>query len=830
MAKYYTHVAMAAVALAFPAIAMAQTGNIISASMTEPVPGLLRGDVPRTFTISFETDGLTVNSVKNNTDYTEKPPLDSEGFATWTGLYGYGQLETSPMDKLDSQPLEVAINADKTVTLTLKTDKCAYLSQAMSLESTSFWNFNIILPEGLFTVNCTDEEGQDYDYTSVAQTFTLNHLGNCLLTEANVTPENNSVVTSLKEIAVDFPVNPETNQEIQWQCTTNASGIKVLFRPKGENEWVAGPGVTTPSAFSNPHAQKILIQGQALTEAGQYCIQIPFGAFTLRAETAENGTEIQTYINQEQTLRFAIGEEVSDNIGKAQFLASVIPAEGAVNLVDVPSGVQFIRMICLEAPVINRDVKEPIQLFLDGAAEPIRSVLPSDEEIFYVQEKGISNEYGNEVRLWMDHNESLIVQRGDYTLKFPEGVFEFSSGEKNKAFELKWHIDEQLAYRINPEQEARINSIDKITLTFPNASKIELNPEGPGAITLSTPAGRANADIEIKGKVAYFNLDKEYNETGVYNLTIPSRLFNVTIDNEVLNNQIIEKVYTISEVKNAQIEPAQGILPSNKLDKIKLILGEDDEILAIGASQGYNRLFPMGEDGEPDYSPSGRVFYKVQYPEEAVGGNEITLVPGDDRSVTLKPGNYVFITPSALYTLYSGETPREAKYYWTVLEDLATLAKPAITPAEGNVNDVNFFTLAASEAVTKVNNILSYVYPVNADGTFGPAVATLMATGGTTDKDVDLVAINTIKAPKGKYALVTSKGLYVCGDKQADNYTFYFDLDTDLAVEGIAATDNGLYEVYSLTGVRVLHNATADEVSRLAKGFYIINGKKVVVR
>lgn len=838
MSKYYTHFALAVLALASPAYVMAQSEGeeegevkIISASMTDPVPGLLEGNVPSTFTISFETDGLIVNSVVNNTNYTEIPPLDSEGYASWKGLYGYGQMATGPMDKMDSQPLEVAINADNTVTLTFKTDKCGYLSSAMSMEKGAYWDFNIILPEGLFTVNCTDEEGQEYDFTSVAQTFTLNHLGDCVLSQATITPANNTVVTSLKELAFDFNVNPESTEQIQWQCSSNAAGIKLLFKAKGETEWVAGPAITVPSVLSNPHAQRLLIQGPALTDAGQYSLHIPFGVFQMRAETALDGTEIKTYINEEMTLRYAIGEEVTDNIGKEQFLAEVTPAEGAVNLNNVPSGVEFIRMVFTQVPVINRELNEPIQLFFNDATVPLRSVMPSDEEVFYVLQKGVMNDYENEIRIWMDRGQSNIADRGDYTMKFPEGVFEFPTGEKNKAFELKWHIDEQLAYRIYPEQEARLNSLDKITVTFTNATEVSLNEEASAKASLTTPDGNASiVDVEITGKVVYLNLDKNYKTQGVYNLTIPSGYFNVTVGNEVLPNQVIERLYTIAEAQKAEIVPAEGILPSNKLDLIKLILPEDDEIIAFSGAVAFNRLFPMGEDGEPDYSPSGRIYYKVQYPEEAIGGNEITLVPADDRSVTLKPGNYIFITASSLYTLYSGMTPREGKYYYTVLDNLPVIAKPEITPAEGDVDAINFFTLKNSENVTKVNNVMSYIYPVNADGTYGPAVATLMATTGKSADEIDLVAINNVKAPIGKYALVTNKGLYICGDKQADEYVFTFELKKDLAVEGIAAEDNGLYEVYSITGIRVLHNADATQLTRLPKGFYIINGKKVCIR
>ena len=49
---------------------------------------------------------------------------------------------------------------------------------------------------------------------------------------------------------------------------------------------------------------------------------------------------------------------------------------------------------------------------------------------------------------------------------------------------------------------------------------------------------------------------------------------------------------------------------------------------------------------------------------------------------------------------------------------------------------------------------------------------------------------------------------------------------------GIDAVDaeNGLYNVYNYQGIRVLNNADKDAVKALPAGFYIVNGKKVVIR
>lgn len=48
--------------------------------------------------------------------------------------------------------------------------------------------------------------------------------------------------------------------------------------------------------------------------------------------------------------------------------------------------------------------------------------------------------------------------------------------------------------------------------------------------------------------------------------------------------------------------------------------------------------------------------------------------------------------------------------------------------------------------------------------------------------------------------------------------------------EVLDGTDRNTGDVYSITGVKVLENATIEDVNRLEKGIYIFNGKKVMVR
>lgn len=813
--KYrYLFGVLAAAAIAIPAT----SAQNIEPTLVNPTPGMLPSEYPTTFTLQFADPMLTINSITSNAN-----PVEADG--TWTGIYPYCEIAVTPDNAVKSQPLNLVIDAnEKTVTLTLATDKSQDFLKAMQDNANNFYNFNLVLPEGLFSVNHSTMTVDEETYQTKAASFAFSHLGNWELITPKCDPADKSKVTSIKNFTLDFSNSAEA---ASWKIETFNTGVNLKMRPVGASAWEDTRDINIGES-DDIAAQKLTLSGIAITLPAQYALTVPCGTFRLTALDA-SGNAVKSFTNPDMKLRYAIGEEVSDFTPKSVFFDSCIPAEGNINLINYPSGVEYIRMVFKEVPEINRNITEPIELYIDGNDKPLYTIQPSDERVFFVRTQGIQNAYGHEIMFYFTGGEQNIADRGDYTVKFPAQLFTLpSSGEATDAFELKYHIDATLSYRMYPEQEAKLNELDKITLTFTNAEKVELNPECKEQFRLIRDlSANVKSQTSIDGKVVTFSFDK-LTAPGYYEVKIPGGLFNVTIGDEVLTSQVIEKVFYINESVIPAITPAEGTLSSNKIDKVTLTLPEEEEIIYILPNSSYNRLYPIGEDGEPDYDPNKRTYFSVQNPEESLYGNVLTLVPTNGRAVELKPGNYIFITAQYLYTLYGGAQPGEAKYYWTALGDTPLAAKPTINPAEGSISNLGFFTLTLADGEVKdVNNVFSYIYPVNKDNSYGPAVATLMPTPGTAKNEVDLTAINNISAPTGEYALVTPKGLFTTADKQADSYTFKFTL-TNGSVEGIAA-DNGLYNVYTIEGVKVISNGTADDVNNLSNGFYIINGKKVCV-
>ena len=86
----------------------------------------------------------------------------------------------------------------------------------------------------------------------------------------------------------------------------------------------------------------------------------------------------------------------------------------------------------------------------------------------------------------------------------------------------------------------------------------------------------------------------------------------------------------------------------------------------------------------------------------------------------------------------------------------------------------------------------------------------------------------------GSYTLVVPQAYLIAVNAASEEYynaslNLVFVVDESNAIIGIAADANGLFNVVNINGVKVA-SGKADIVKNLAKGLYIINGKKVMVK
>ncbi|MDE7381315.1 MAG: hypothetical protein K2N03_04220 [Muribaculaceae bacterium] len=821
MKKNFLAYAIAATAILLPGSIMAQeeeTPDIdltIGCAVTSP-SSVAFNVAPTEFTLDFNNSGIKVLSITDNTVL----PSESEP----EGCYAYVEYVLNDVTA-KSAPLSISTNEG---VVTLTADYASTPDFNALLNSPGYYSLNLVIPYKLFTVKGINIVNKTNEYFSLALTNTFIHAGDAKLVDITSNPASGSQIERASAFEFTLSVPAEVAGNGHWVNIVNVEP-SVFTRLEGETSWIQNGRAVLSIDATDPTKAKMNVR-PAMSGKGQYRFDIPVGAFSMTKYADETSSEVEaSYISSATSLRFAIGEEVeTGGLSKETIIGMVTPAEGDVNLTNYPSGVEYLQICFNEIPTLNRTIGENIKMYYNGGEKPLREVNPLNEMILRLQTQGVNNDFGHILNIWFDYGESNFDAPGDYTVEFPAGLFLFGEmQEPNAAFSLNFHINKTLTFSIYPKNASAVDDIETITLNFNTASSVTLAEDAEKKINIASLSTQPQyPKIDIDGKIVRLTFDK-ITESHVYTLTIPAGVFNAVIDDEILPNQPMEFIYTVSLLPIPEVIPAEGVLPSNTLYDITLDLGEDAEITSY-IDNGYNRLLRVGDDGEIIYAPVVS-YYKYEEPLNALGSNIITLIPKNETPLTLSPGNYVLVTTRYLYTLKGGDTAGEYFYYFTVLPDLPAIPKPEITPWE-EVQSASHFTLTLpdNEIISALSEGVSYLYPKNEDGTLGEYAAKYFVSRGEKSNMVDLVSVATEDVKPGIYQLSTPKALFRTSTAVADAYDFdiYFGMSSVIS----ASAENETFNVYTLNGIRVLSNASADALENLTTGFYIINGKKVIVK
>ncbi|MCM1378294.1 MAG: hypothetical protein NC097_07525 [Clostridium sp.] len=829
--------------LAMPMVSYAQEAEpdpepvklTIGYDVVKPESASFGNDIPTEFVLDFSVSSLKVTNIKDNSTFTKTVNGTDERDSEWTGTYAYLKM-TFPEDSNEwlSAPLKSTVNADMTLTLSLDLSETPVFAAA--LKDPNIYTLTLVVPEDLYTVTATNINNKSLEYMSLGQEVPFTHLGSVRLATPTADPADGTRIERLQTIDLSFDIKADNDQEVQWQCLAELKPT-VWVKYPGDTQWSQNGTAIASIELTDPTKATIKVR-PATTAQGQYRIDIPMGTFSMYAQDP-NGSASQEdpnatlyqYTNSAMSLRYAIGEDVSDGLAKETIISQCMPAEGSVNLEQFSAGMAYIQVVFNQIPTLDRTVNGNVQLFYNGGTTPLREVSVRNETLLRLQTQGISG-YDNLLHVYFDANAGDIIEPGDYTVVFPAGLFLFGENqEPNSKFSLNYHIDKMIAYQVLPQADITVEALEEITILFNNCDKVEINENCDKKIIMATRNGAiedAAKDVTINGKVVRIKFNK-YTDSGYYFITIPDNYFNVTVDNEVIPNQVIERQWMIKALGAPQIEPAPGVLSGKSIYEVTLLLDDDQEITSVNDKFAYTRLLKVADNGEILFKPVIS-YFKPDLPENSIGSNYLTLIPSGEQPIGLTPGNYVFIPAATLYTITGGISSYEYFYFWTVLPDLPEFEKPVLTPNEF-VTDTNLFTLTFGENVIlkSKSNELSYLYPLNEDGTVGEYVATFRAMNGAKGNELDLVNTNGVTTLEpGVYSLQTPKGICWDNDNVAGAYNFnvYFGMS---GVQ-ILGRQGDLYDVYTIDGVKVLNKVEAGALNGLTPGLYIINGKKIMIK
>lgn len=148
--------------------------------------------------------------------------------------------------------------------------------------------------------------------------------------------------------------------------------------------------------------------------------------------------------------------------------------------------------------------------------------------------------------------------------------------------------------------------------------------------------------------------------------------------------------------------------------------------------------------------------------------------------------------------------------------------------AAGNVTEIPETLVVTFEGYDNVNNVDEPTL-VDADGNSYP----VHFDWGTDWNQLNVVLDNGAITAEGVYTLTIPAGAVELGDPDklnTEDIVFVYTIGNTTAIDGLVGANGGKVTVYAVNGTVLLRDADAASVRSLAKGLYIINGKKVVIR
>lgn len=327
---------------------------------------------------------------------------------------------------------------------------------------------------------------------------------------------------------------------------------------------------------------------------------------------------------------------------------------------------------------------------------------------------------------------------------------------------------------------------------------------------------------------------------GKYRVTIPEGFWIVGESNPKLSGALD---------LNYEIYVPQSVIPSQnvstELTEFRLVFPEFDaaviknpkkiEIFKLSSDKRYPLTLSVGQKN--DGSPDNYVSIRLTEPITTQGDYHLFIQANAAEGIKYGP-NY-HLDPTDFYS----EPNTEVLCPYTV----SHIPAPAIEPESGIIESFKSFKLAVPKGAEYWflnDKAVSFIYPVNDDGTLAPDPICRLI--GNRDEDSSCItlkiiengdSIETLTPKSGKYALKLGNGLF-SGSWNGEfinsaAYIYYYEI-VNADNSGITAIHTPELEmtnntVYDLTGRKILETSDSGRLKIIPRGIYIINGQKTYI-
>lgn len=434
---------------------------------------------------------------------------------------------------------------------------------------------------------------------------------------------------------------------------------------------------------------------------------------------------------------------------------SSIPGEGKLDLVDqAPAGLASIEVNC--TGTINRLCEGFATLIKDGV--PIRSIPASNARMVNCISGMDKGEVGTPHITFFDSFNSPAREPGEYTVIIPYNFFTVA-GEPNSQLEYHYTIEgsrSKITYE--PEQNANIQELSTIKVTFEGATRLSYNPKSDQTsqtgifYLVSDPNNDSSStvvepkEVTIDGNVATISFEP-FKSTGIVDVNIMSGIFRYqtpTDGTQVIPETMIRYYFSAQAIDGFQIYPdpatVKDILPYYSQEEVVHNTWGDytvytNKYFQISAPEGYTpSAYGMPKPSLYIENPDGTLTkhnktFSMQRDSET---NDLYfyLSGEENKTLNLAPGKYYFVLPKnsinmqgpdGVKQLYSSELKFGP---WIVEgEPMSYTVSPAADEELTSVSNLTFTfpegttaSVGKSEWLTILSGIVEYDFRPTAEG------------------------------------------------------------------------------------------------------------------
>ena len=590
-------------------------------------------------------------------------------------------------------------------------------------------------------------------------------------------------------------------------------------------------GMTQVKSASLVDGKAVIDLGTTITTPGLYVLRMGSSAIVCKNDEQENIEANDPYVLIYKVQNFALSPADFSTINGA-FPGLTVLGEDVT--VSNPSGIQIFYGYYDTMPSggLNADMKENLM----GQGE-------SSEDV-----------EGGKI-IYFTYNDGALYN-GSYSVYIPSGSVKVNGenlqGTDGSAynwyhFTIEGNTAACPAYSSDPEAGI-VTSLGTIKVIWGNQYSDtqfygDVLEKGSGNITLTLPNGSnasvlasamnltGNSDLDqVEVLASYLAVQTDgYTAPGKYTLTIPEGAYMVTVnrDNIVPNDKVVlEFIIEGLEMDNAQVNtpvlninelyPAVEItygkpvsLVNEAAVSIPVLFGGEN----IGSlSAEYINIIPAG-DNNPDISTLA---------ETGDTGNLIYLLLGS-AGLIQKTGEYTIELPANIFADDQGAF-NPSQTITVQVED--KLAVGIISPASGATfgEGENVVFTITFEGAADVVEVQSQDAPLMVtdydeyDQTFDWTSDVL-----SIENNVITIDLGDQLEPATYYLSFRGGSVTVDGIENETIDDVVFTVEGDNSGVDVIGSAIGMENIYNLQGVKI-------DNTKLAKGIYIINGKKVMVK